>query len=161
TRFQERPAAPSPAAVSSIERSIAAAVPSSNGWARSTSGQAHSRPWRSSPRPGKAGGSTTSGWVAEQSSRIRPGSVSSPLLAPPPISAAASITVTSTAALVSVAAQAGRFGPAPTTTASLMYRERAPVEPGLLDDHLGDPDVALLDQAGRRVVDPVVLPGVG
>ena len=47
------PAAPSPAAVASSERSIAAPPPPSSGWARSTSGQAHSRPWRSSPSAGE------------------------------------------------------------------------------------------------------------
>ncbi len=41
------PSAPSPAAVSSIERTITPALPSSSGCARSTSGQHHSSPWRS------------------------------------------------------------------------------------------------------------------
>ena len=120
TRRQERPAAPSPAAVSSIERAIRVALPSSNGWARSTSGQAHSRPWRSSSSPTSAGESTTIGWVAEQSSWSRPGRVSSLLRAPPPIVSAASITVTRSPARARVAAQARPFGPAPTTIASLM-----------------------------------------
>ena len=153
-RFHEPPASPRPAAVSSTERTIVAAVPSSNGWARSTSGQAHSSPWRSRSRPLSAGESTTRGWVAEQSSWTRPGRVSSLLLAPPPIVVAASRTVTPTPARASVAAQARPFGPAPTTIAlahaSLMDGEGKPVEPGLLPDHVGDPDVTLVDQPGRR-----------
>ena len=55
SRFQAAPAAPRPAAVASIERCIATARPPSSGCARSISGQAHSRPWRSRSSSRKAG----------------------------------------------------------------------------------------------------------
>ena len=119
-RFQRRPDPPSPAAVASIERSIAAPPPPSSGWARSTSGQSHSSPWRSSSSETTAGDATAIGWVALCSSCSRPGTVSSELRVPPPIVSSASITVTSTPRLASTAAQASPLGPEPTTTALLM-----------------------------------------
>ena len=93
---RRRPAGPRPAAVASIERCIATARPPPSGCARSTSGQAHSRPWRSRPSSRKAGEETPIGCEAEQSSCSRPGRVSSLLRVPPPIVGAASITVTLT-----------------------------------------------------------------
>ncbi len=60
------PSSPSPAAVSSIDCTITPAVPSSSGWARSTSGQAHSSPWRSSSSEFRNGDPTAIGWTAEQ-----------------------------------------------------------------------------------------------
>ncbi len=119
-RFQAAPASPNPAAVSSIERRIVAALPSSKGCERSISGQAHSRPCRSSASGSRAGEPIASACTAEHSSWSRPGRVSSLVRVPPPISSAASITVTPTPRVASVAAQARPFGPAPTTTASLM-----------------------------------------
>jgi hypothetical protein len=65
---QARPSSPSPAAVCSIERTIVAALPSSNGWARSTSGWHHSSPCRSSPSERKKGDAAAIGCPAEQTS---------------------------------------------------------------------------------------------
>ena len=64
---------------------ITPALPSSSGWARSTSGQQPLEPVlpRSSER--RNGEPTAIGWVAEQSSWSRPGTVSSLVRVPPPI----------------------------------------------------------------------------
>ena len=150
----------------------APALPSSSGWARSTSGQAHSSPWRSRPSGSSAGEPTTIGWIAEQSSWTRPGSVSS---------AAAGAAADRLGGLEHRhldpgarqrrgAGEAVRPGAdddraqqrSPGGPGDHLDRERAPVEPGLLHDHVGDADVALLDQPGGGVEDPVVLaPVVG
>ena len=62
-RLQAGPAESRPATVSSIERTIET-PPSSRGWARSTSGQAHSRPCRSRPSVVRAGTLGESGCAA-------------------------------------------------------------------------------------------------
>ena len=119
TARQARPSRPRPAAVSSIERCMTPAPPPSSGWARSTSGQAHSRPWRSRPSEVSDGAPGAIGCAAEQSSCSRPGRVSSLVRVPPPIVSAASITVTDTPRVASAAAQARPLGPAPTMMAVL------------------------------------------
>ena len=91
-------ARPSPpgswAAVCSSERYAAAPSPPSSGWEYCTSGQRQRSP---SARRGRTRArtalSSASGWAAEHSSWIRPGSVSSPQRVPPPIRSAASSTV--------------------------------------------------------------------
>src|ERR1700692_3793123 len=60
--------------------------------------------------------------MAEQWSCNRPGMIASPVRVPPPMSSAASSTVTSTPAFARVIAAARPFGPAPTTIALLMSR---------------------------------------
>ena len=117
TRFQALPSGPSPSAVALIARSITPAVPSSSGCARSTSGQRHSRPWRSSPSEFRNGEPTAIGCTAEQWSCSSPGTVSSLVFVPPPIASSASSTVTRTPSSASVTALARPLGPEPTTTA--------------------------------------------
>src|SRR5204863_1046551 len=182
TRRQAAPSRPRAAAVSSTDWSIVPALPSSSGCAQSTSGQRHSRPCRSSASERRNGEPTAIGWTAEQRSCTSPGTVSSPLRAPPPMSSSASRTVTSRPSRASATAAASPLGPAPTTLTELMLRCSAGRRPasaprsrhrGLADDlhrkverllepwtaldHLRHVDRALLEQAGRRVVDPVVL----
>ena len=77
TRRQAAPSSPSPRAVSSIERTITPALPSSSGCARSISGHSHSSPCRSRSSERRKGEPTAIGWVAEQSSWSNPGTVSS------------------------------------------------------------------------------------
>jgi hypothetical protein len=60
----------------------------------------------------------TNGWIAEQTSWRKPGSVSSALRVPPPIASLASRTRTDRPAWASVTAAASPLGPAPRTTAS-------------------------------------------
>ena len=122
SRPQARPSSPRPAIVSSIDRTIVAALPSSKGCARSISGQRHSRPCFSSSSERKKGEAAAIGCPAEQTSWIRPGTVSSALRVPPPIVSAASSTVTSTPARASATAQARPLGPEPTTVAVLTGR---------------------------------------
>ena len=117
-RRQAGPSAPRPATVSSSDRHNTAAEPSSRGWARSTSGQHHVRPWSASGSDERYGDPTPSGWTAEQMSWARPGTVSSAVRVPPPISSAASSTVTDSPAVARVTAAARPLGPAPITTAS-------------------------------------------
>src|SRR5882757_9118067 len=62
------------------------------------------------------------GWIAEQWSCSRPGMIASLLRVPPPISSAASSTVTWTPALARATAAARPFGPDPTTTAVVIPR---------------------------------------
>ena len=126
TRRQAPPSGPSPRAVSSIERSITPALPSSSGWAQSTSGQRHSRPWRSSSSDCRNGDPTAIGWTAEQRSCTSPGTVSSPLRVPPPMVSSASSTVTASPSRARATAQASPFGPEPTTIASLKVSGRPP-----------------------------------
>ena len=82
------------------------ALPSSSGWARSTSGQRHSRPCRSRSSECRNGEPTAIGCTAEQWSWSSPGTVSSLVRVPPPIVSAASSTVTPTP----VAGQRDRAG---------------------------------------------------
>src|SRR5687767_10961589 len=112
------PSAPSRAAVSSTERSRTTAVPSSSGCASGASGWIHSRPCLLSGSPLKNGDIAASGWIAEQTSCTKPGSVSSAERAPPPISSFASYTATELPARAIWIAAARPLGPAPTTTAS-------------------------------------------
>ena len=145
-------------------------MPPSSGWARSTSGQHHSSPWRSSERLEQNGEPTAIGCTAEQSSCSKPGRVSSLVRAPPPIVAAASSTVTSTPRAASAAAQARPLGPEPTTIASLTRSRRRRGGPVTSTGNSHDSssqgpratmsatfDPALLEQACRGVVDPVAL----
>src|SRR5262249_22620258 len=128
------------------------------------------------------GEATPIGWIAEQSSCVSPGTVSSLLRAPPPMRSAASSTVTVTPARARVTAPARPLGPEPTTTAPVMvYRaswciERHGVsrfilacglqrhrnrtvgaEPRLALHHRGHVDVSRLHRSGCRVDDPVAL----
>ena len=66
----------------------------------------------------KNGEAAASGWIAEQTSCMKPGSVSSSERTPPPIVSAASRTSTERPARASSIAAASPFGPDPTTTAS-------------------------------------------
>jgi len=119
TRRQARPSSPSPRAVSSIDRTITPALPSSSGCARSISAKSHSRPCFARSRELRKGEPAAIGWVAEQSSCRSPGTVSSLVRVPPPIVSAASRTVTPTPFRASSTAQASPLGPEPTTIASL------------------------------------------
>src|SRR6266540_3755972 len=94
------------------------AVPSSSGCASGASGWIHSRPCSLRVRPLKNGDSAAMGWIAEQTSCTKPGSVSSAERAPPPISSFASYTATEWPARAIWMAAARPLGPAPTTTAS-------------------------------------------
>src|SRR5947209_9095007 len=60
------------------------------------------------------------GWIAEQWSCNRPGTIPSLLRVPPPTSSAASSTVTRTPSAAKATAAASPLGPPPTTTAVLM-----------------------------------------
>ena len=126
TRRQPGPSSPSPATVSSIDFDMTPALPSWSGWARSTSGQAHSSPYLSSSSELRNGDPTAIGCTAEQWSCRSPGTVSSLERVPPPIVSSASSTVTSTPSLASATAQASPLGPAPTTVAVLMWSRRRP-----------------------------------
>ncbi len=117
------PSAPSPAAVSAIERWSRMAVPSSSGCARGASGWIHWRPKSPSGNDRKNGDATARGWMAEQISCTKPGSVSVPDRVPPPIVSAASMTVTERPARARVTAAARPLGPDPTT----MYRRPLPI----------------------------------
>src|SRR6266508_3232375 len=108
------PSAPRPTAVSSMDRSSTTAVPSSSGCA----GSIHSSPSSSRRSVLKKGDAFAIGWIAEQTSCTKPGSVSSAERAPPPISSFASYTATEWPARAIWMAAARPFGPAPTTTAS-------------------------------------------
>ena len=66
----------------------------------------------------KNGDATPSGWIAEQTSWTKPGSVSSAERVPPPTVSAASSTRTESPARASTIAAASPFGPEPTTIAS-------------------------------------------
>src|SRR5688572_19029537 len=112
------PSAPSRSAVASTERSSMTAVPSSSGCASGASGWIHSRPCLFSGSPLKNGDIRASGWIAEQTSCTKPGSVSSAERAPPPISLLLSYTATECPARAIWMAAARPLGPAPTTTAS-------------------------------------------
>ena len=73
------------------------------------------------PRAAASAGTASrppSGWIAEQTSWTKPGSVSSAVRIPPPTVSAASSTSTERPARASTIAAASPFGPAPTTTAS-------------------------------------------
>ena len=59
-----------------------------------------------------------SGWMAEQVSWTKPGSVSSSEREPPPARSAASTTRTEAPSVARVIAAASPLGPAPTMTAS-------------------------------------------
>ena len=131
SRRQARPSSPSPSAVSSTERSITPALPSSSGCARSTSGQRHSSPCFSSPSELRNGEPTAIGCTAEQWSWRTPGTVSSLVRVPPPISSAASSTVTAHA----LARERGRG--------------REAVRPGADDDRVAQAVTA--GSAGRRL----------
>src|SRR5262249_39379384 len=81
-------------------------------WIHSTS--------RSSDR--KSGEARASGWIDEQTSWTKPGSVSSAERRPPPSCGSASCTSTSNPARASVIAAASPFGPEPITTARFTPR---------------------------------------
>src|SRR6185503_16448948 len=66
----------------------------------------------------KKGELAAMGWMAEQTSCTKPGSVSSALRIPPPISALASSNSTESPACCRAMPAASPFGPLPTTTAS-------------------------------------------
>ena len=83
SRSYARPSPRSPAAVSVIDRSSIAALPSSSGCASGT-GSIHSRPCDRSGKERRNGEATAIGWMAEQTSWWNPGAVSSALRAPPP-----------------------------------------------------------------------------
>ncbi len=85
----------------------------------SISGQHHSSPWRSRSTERMNGEAVAIGWKAEQWSWRTPGTVSSDVRVPPPISSAASMTVTFRPLRASSTAPASPLGPAPTTQASL------------------------------------------
>ncbi len=82
-RRHAAPSTPRPSTVSLMDCTITPAVPSSSGWARSTSGHAHSSPWRSRPSELRNGDPTAIGCTAEQWSWSTPGTVSSPVRVPP------------------------------------------------------------------------------
>ena len=69
-------------------------------------------------RRSKNGETAASGWMAEQTSWWKPGSVSSAVRAPPPMVSAPSSTSTERPASAHVMAAASPLGPAPTTTTS-------------------------------------------
>src|SRR5688500_9446312 len=94
------------------------AVPSSSGCASGASGWIHSSPCLSSGSPLKKGDMTASGWMAEQTSWTKPGSVRAAERAPPPMSWLASYTATEWPARAIWMAAARPLGPAPMTTAS-------------------------------------------
>ena len=75
----------------------------------------------SSGSPAKTGDAAPIGWIAEQTSCRKPGSVSSAVRAPPPIASRASTRSTDRPAAARTTAAASPLGPAPTTMAS---RER-------------------------------------
>ncbi len=83
---------PSPAAVSSTLRTSSAASSSSNGCATQAGDSSHST---SSSSSRNAVDDRASGWIAEQTSCRKPGSVSSSVRMPPPIRSDASCTTTS------------------------------------------------------------------
>jgi hypothetical protein len=66
----------------------------------------------------KNGDPGTNGWIDEQTSWTKPGSVSSAERTPPPMVSSASRTSIRRPARASVIAAAKPFGPEPTTTAS-------------------------------------------
>ena len=115
------PSSPISSAVRSRSRNITPARPPSIGCTASTSGHSHSSPCRPRSSDRKNGEATPVGWVAEHTSCIRPGIVSSADRVPPPISSAASRTVVSMPALARTTAAASPLGPEPTTTAEVMF----------------------------------------
>ena len=117
-RYASPSAPPIDAAVTSIERSNATAVPSSSGCASASSGWTSSSPCSASGSSRRNGEASGCGWTAEQMSWTKPGSVSSAERDPPPIVSAASSTRTERPARARAMAAASPFGPAPTTTAS-------------------------------------------
>src|SRR6478609_3306308 len=122
-RRHRAPSAPCiPWAVVSTERYSTPALPPSSGWTQSISGRRQDRPYRSRPSPARNCEPTAIGWIAEQWSCSRPGMIASLLRVPPPISSAASRTVTWRPALARATPAARPFGPAPTTIALLMPR---------------------------------------
>ena len=122
-RRHRAPSAPCiPSAVASTERYSTPALPPSSGWTQSISGRRQDRPYRSRPSPARNCEPTAIGWIAEQWSCSRPGMIASLVRVPPPMSSAASRTVTWRPALARATAAARPFGPAPTTIAVLMPR---------------------------------------
>ena len=117
------------------------AVPSSSGCAAGASGW--TQPTGSS-RSRKNGDSRPSGWIAEHTSCVKPGSVSSSERMPPPTVSAASWTVTSQPARAIVIAAASPFGPEPITTALFTPRAES-AAPGPVPDRL-----AARARTGRR-----------
>src|SRR5581483_8629817 len=105
---------PSCDAVSSRLRVTSTASSSSNGCATHAGDSSHSTSRSSSL---KQADERPSGWIAEQTSWRKPGSVSSSVRMPPPIVGSASWTRTSSPARARVIAAARPFGPDPTTTA--------------------------------------------
>ncbi len=93
-------------------------MPSSNGCAAAAWGSIQRRPCAARSSRRKKGEAAASGWIAEQRSWRKPGSVSGSVVSPPPISAARSRTSTRTPASARLSAAASPFGPEPTTTAS-------------------------------------------
>ena len=73
-----------------------------------------------------AGDTCASGWIAEHTSCLNPGSVSSSVRVPPPIAAFASNTSTSNPARASTTAAVRPFGPEPMTTARRLSCETTP-----------------------------------
>ena len=90
SRRQAPPSRPSPAAVSSIDRSTTTARSGASMWATGAGGWTHVTPPRSRSRDLKNGDATPSGCAVEHGSWMNPGSVSSAERAPPPAVAAAS-----------------------------------------------------------------------
>ena len=118
SRRYAAPSSPRPAAVSSTERSSTAARPVVE--------RMGERRRRVDPlqavllerQRAEERRATAIGWIAEQTSWQKPGSVSSAVRIPPPTVSAASSTCTERPARASTIAAASPFGPAPTTTAS-------------------------------------------
>src|SRR5215213_317021 len=148
------PSSPSRAAVASRLRSTVTALPSSSGWASSSGGFTQST---SSPSSRNAGDAIASGWIPEQTSCRKPGSVSSAVRAPPPSSSAASCTTTSSPARARTRAAVSPFGPAPMTKARRALADTGEQEGAALAQHLpGDHEPldlvrALVDLRDLRV----------
>ena len=118
SRSYAGPSSPSSRAVSSRLRRSSAGSSSSRGCASAISGSSHCTPQRSRASSRQKGESAPIGWMPEQRSWTKPGSMSSADRAPPPISSAASSTRTEMPARASSIAALSPFGPAPTTMAS-------------------------------------------
>jgi len=120
TRRYAGASAPRPFAVSSTERTSTTALPPGKGCASGMSGWIHSSPRSARGSRAKKGEAAAIGWIAEQMSCRKPGSVNAALRVPPPMVGSASSMRTRRPARASSMAAESPFGPLPTTTASGM-----------------------------------------
>ena len=165
--------APSPSAVRPATGRAVRAEPLSSGIAKSISGQRQLQAVLGErQRRQDSGDATPNGWTAEQTSCCTPGRVSSLVRVPPPISSAASSTVTEGPRWARVTPRRARWarpddnrvgarrihraGTFAARGVQVRYTGRSCV-PRLPADHVRHPDISPLELAGRGVDKPVLL----